>query len=899
TSCGYGTCSSTQKPQWYCSGGSCTYSCYNDSTCQPSCTNECSSGQKRCSSTTGYQTCGNYDSDSCYEWGTVSTCTGSTSCGYGTCSDSQKPQWYCTGAGTCTYTCYTSSTCQPSCTNECSYAGQTECYGNGVRTCGNYDSDSCLEWGSTSTCTGSTSCGYGTCSSTQKPQWYCSGGSCTYSCYNDSTCQPSCTNECSYAGQTECVNSHSYRTCGNYDSDSCLEWGTTTNCPSDTCIGTTLRQYYCNCGSGCGSGCSYTDTPNSSSCGYANPINVTCSGSPNPAQIGQTVSFAPSVSGGTGSYTYSWTGDCTGTSQNCYKSYSSAGIKTTTIYVTSGSQSGYANCFVTVEQSCPVCTNECSYAGQSECIGNAVRTCGNYDSDSCLEWGSTSTCTGSTSCGYGTCSSTQRPQWYCSGGSCTYSCYNDSTCQTNTLGCHDNDVWYLNYLGQPQNKYQDCGDNYCDNFGQAYCYNGDVYRSRNCYNKGCSGSSCYSYTNTEQQLYQDCTGNQTCSNGQCVSQCECTTGACCDGCHYKTNKTICNTQSEVEYSCPWGTGCGSDVGKRIRTKYQYCSGSSATCSGNWSDWGSWTTWLVADYCSSGEVCSSGKQTCTYKSSCNQILTKGCYNDNVYWFDQNGLRGALYKSCNDNNTCTLDGCSNGKCTNILKCDGTTCAKDSKDYCDNCEHCGDGICGCEENVCTCATDCKVTTISISLLGKISEATGDWQESISATPDATLEFLLIFANNGDSDLNNIVLTAAIPSEITPNGDLSIDGIPYGGDIRSGITLAQVPTRGIKTITFSGKVAKSGLIDLYKTDLGFTAQAVAGSISVTDYISISLSGAQGTSIGTASIAEILRGWLFWLALILVCIVLLAMGIFYLLFWLIRQRRQKITFQNQEVTLR
>ncbi|MDD5221150.1 MAG: hypothetical protein PHV47_00870, partial [Candidatus Pacebacteria bacterium] len=37
--------------------------------CPSCCTNECSSGQKRCSSTTGYQTCGNYDSDSCYEWG--------------------------------------------------------------------------------------------------------------------------------------------------------------------------------------------------------------------------------------------------------------------------------------------------------------------------------------------------------------------------------------------------------------------------------------------------------------------------------------------------------------------------------------------------------------------------------------------------------------------------------------------------------------------------------------------------------------------------------------------------------------------------------------------------------------------------------------------------------------
>ena len=192
-----------------------------------------------------------------------------------------------------------------------------------------------------------------------------------------------------------------------------------------------------------------------------------------------------------------------------------------------------------------------------------------------------------------------------------------------------------------------------------------------------------------------------------------------------------------------------------------------------------------------------------------------------------------------------------------------------------------------------------MSVSLLGKISGEVGDWQQSISTTPDTTLEFLLIFANNGDSDLSNVVLTAAIPSEITPNNDIKIDGIPYGGDIRTGVTLTQAASKGIKTITFSGKIAKAGSIDLSKTDIGFTAQAVAQNISVTDYIGIALSGAKGTSLGTASISEILRGWLFWLALILVCITLLAVGIFYLLFWLIRQRRQKITFQNQEVTLR
>jgi hypothetical protein len=34
------------------------------------------------------------------------------------------------------------------------------------------------------------------------------------------------------------------------------------------------------------------------------------------------------------------------------------------------------------------CTNECSYSGQKFCDGNYLKTCGNYDADSCLEWSS-------------------------------------------------------------------------------------------------------------------------------------------------------------------------------------------------------------------------------------------------------------------------------------------------------------------------------------------------------------------------------------------------------------------------------------------------------------------------------------------------------------------------------
>ena len=61
--------------------------------CQPSCTNQCGpSGTRQCSGATGYQTCGNYDADSCLEWSGVSPCSSGQFCqGNGICASQNSP----------------------------------------------------------------------------------------------------------------------------------------------------------------------------------------------------------------------------------------------------------------------------------------------------------------------------------------------------------------------------------------------------------------------------------------------------------------------------------------------------------------------------------------------------------------------------------------------------------------------------------------------------------------------------------------------------------------------------------------------------------------------------------------------------------------------------------------
>lgn len=92
-------------------------------------------------------------------------------------------------------------------------------------------------------------------------------------------------------------------------------------------------------------------------------------------------------------------------------------------------------------------------------------------------------------------------------------------------------------------------------------------------------------------------------------------------------------------------------------------------------------------CASGQVCNSPSQygqCATYvqpiQPQNNYVAhyKTACYGNSLYWYDSLGVASGLYKSCADNNGCTLDTCSGDKCLNTLKCDGSTCPTSSSDY-----------------------------------------------------------------------------------------------------------------------------------------------------------------------------------------------------------------------------
>ena len=61
--------------------------------------------------------------------------------------------------------------------------------------------------------------------------------------------------------------------------------------------------------------------------------------------------------------------------------------------INSDCQSDYCNPSTKICENAPSCTNNCSPAGATQCSSPAQQqTCGNYDTDTCLEWGGTTAC---------------------------------------------------------------------------------------------------------------------------------------------------------------------------------------------------------------------------------------------------------------------------------------------------------------------------------------------------------------------------------------------------------------------------------------------------------------------------------------------------------------------------
>ena len=410
------------------------------------------------------------------------------------------------------------------------------------------------------------------------------------------------------------------------------------------------------------------------------------------------------------------------------------------------------------------------------------------------------------------------------------------------------------YTGCTYHSYQQCAGNdlyWYDSCGQQQSYIGVCNDYNNNYNN---------YGNCAYHSYQQCLGANLYWYNSCGQQQD-YVGAC-DNYNYNNNYNYGYNQNYNNFSA-----CTYHAYKLCQGNYIYWYSSCGVQQDLYS------------VCGGGQTCQYGQ--CTnyvqpYIPPVNNYVAHNsikCYGSSLYWYDSLGVSSGVYKNCSDSNTCTLDSCSGSKCANTLKCDGTTCTKDSADYTKYCsssnnnvtEKCGDGTCETTagETSENCPSDCKLadtTGLSVSFFNRESE-TGQWLKTAKVGSDGQVYFMISVQNNSAISLSGVKVSANIPQEVYSLGNVKIDGLPVSGDIVSGIDIGPVPSLSAKSITFEGRTQSLLNSD---TKQATTEVSVAG-VTQSDSVSLEFTPnpAAATISGSATTSGFLgflKNWYLWI---------------------------------------
>jgi len=139
--------------------------------------------------------------------------------------------------------------------------------------------------------------------------------------------------------------------------------------------------------------------------------------------------------------------------------------------------------------------------------------------------------------------------------------------------------------------------------------------------------------------------------------------------------------------------------------------------------------------------------------------------------------------------------------------------------------------------------------------------WKESTEIFQNGRVYFLVVVTNNGTDKVDDIIVSADIPSEIVSLGNVKIDAVPVSRDIVSGVNVGSLEPSDVKTINFEGKT------QAFTTE--GTKQAVifatASDKTEKDFIDISFSPDQSASASVSGAAtndiwEFVKRWYLWI---------------------------------------
>ncbi len=514
----------------------------------------------------------------------------------------------------------------------------------------------------------------------------------------------------------------------------------------------------------------------------------------------------------------------------------------------------------------------CTYHSYEGCSGNYLYwydSCGTQEDE--IQYCSSGCYNNSCQNNYnGNCTSNYQEKcsgnglyWYDSCGNqgaliqnCSNGCYN-GICQNNNNYGNCTSNYQEKCLGNNLYWYDSCGNQ--QNLVQ-YCPNG-------CYNNSCQNNNNYNYNNygnCTYHSYEKCSGNglywyDSCGNQQDLVQ-YCSNGCSGNSCGYNNY----NNNNYYSYgSCAYHA-------------YKLCSGNNIywydSC-GDQQD--------LYYSCGGGQVCQYGQCT-TYVAPILPVVVQpannyvshyktACYDSSIYWYDSLGAQTGLDKNCSDGNSCTLDTCSGDKCLNTLKCDGSTCAVGSADYNTYCSTAqGAPTQPATTNNQNTSTNTNMGALSILFFSKQNSTDTQWQKTAQVGSNGQVYFMITVTNNSATQIDNVNISANIPSEVSSLGNLQLNGVPVSGDIVSGINIGSISPSSTKPITFEGKTQA---ISAASTKQAIATSNVSGATQ-SDTISLSFNPNQATAAVSSAPAtngfwEFIKRWYLWILVIVVLIFL------------------------------
>ena len=476
--------------------------------------------------------------------------------------------------------------------------------------------------------------------------------------------------------------------------------------------------------------------------------------------------------------------------------------------------------------------------GSPFCQGNNVYQ--NYKTYTCNNPGTASSyCSDSTTAQLQTPCATNQ---ICTNGSCTTSCT-----QNSQQRCNGNNLYWYDSCGNQGNLIQYC-TNGCS--GNTCITNTCTYHA----SQRCSGSYLYWYDScgTQQELAQYCTNG--CSGNACTTNyCTQNSSQRCSGNNLYWYDS-CGVQGSFIQYCT--NGCSGNActtnnynpyGNCTYHAYKLCVGGSIY----WYD-SCGTQQDLYNTCSGGQTCQYGQcvfNTQTYVAPQTNYVVNyrtACSGNSVSWYDSLGVASGLYQNCADNNSCTIDSCFASRCSNILKCDESTCLTGSADY---------------KIYCQASQPVTTNNLSLSFFSKQNLGTTQWQKTTQADSNSQVYFMISALNNSTAQIDNVNISANIPTEISSLGNLQLNGVPVSGDIVTGINIGSIAPSTTKLITFEGKTQ---VISSLATKQATATSNVLGATQ-SDSVSINLTPSQATAAvsntqTTSGFGEFLKRWYLWI---------------------------------------